>query len=537
MIATGAGQLVDNLDGTWTYTPAADDDTAVTFDYTITDGTDSVAGSASLDITPLNDAPVLDSAGITVSEGQSVTLSAADFGITDPDSAAFTFTPGSVSGGIFQLASAPGVSIASFTSAQLAGGLVQFVDDGNEVAPSFSVTVNDGTSNSNTLAATIGYMTTNDAPTTTPVTLTAIAEDSGPRVITQAELLGNASDVDGPALTATGLTITTGAGNLVDNLDGTWTYTPAAADESAVVFGYTVTDGTLSVAGTASMDITPAPAVATPVTAPVYPGWTAPPAIAAPATTPADLPSVAIVAESPAPSTSPAAETTIETDADSSDALATPRASETSRARSGIGVGHSGSGSTGGPDDYIDRVVEDAIVLDRLMADAAVVAAANAGPDATFRYSAIGVPATNAQTIAQLRTLLASFGMDISDTPAPSAPSGVIRIAAAPASTTDLPEDAGPQIDLSAAGAVRLTGVAMSTGVVLWALRGGGLLVSLIGAVPAWRNLDPLPVLAPEEDKPEWMVQDDEEAEPRDPASTRLRDAARIASAAAEFVL
>jgi hypothetical protein len=33
------------------------------------------------------------------------------------------------------------------------------------------------------------------------------------------------------------------------------------------------------------------------------------------------------------------------------------------------------------------------------------------------------------------------------------------------------------------------------------------------------------------------MVQDDEEAEPRDPASTRLRDAARIASAAAEFVL
>ena len=38
----------------------------------------------------------------------------------------------------------------------------------------------------------------NDAPVTTPVTLAAIAEDSGARLITQAELLANASDVDGP---------------------------------------------------------------------------------------------------------------------------------------------------------------------------------------------------------------------------------------------------------------------------------------------------------------------------------------------------
>ena len=40
-----------------------------------------------------------------------------------------------------------------------------------------------------------------------PVTLAAIAEDSGARLITQAELLANASDVDGPSLTATSLAI------------------------------------------------------------------------------------------------------------------------------------------------------------------------------------------------------------------------------------------------------------------------------------------------------------------------------------------
>ena len=39
----------------------------------------------------------------------------------------------------------------------------------------------------------------NDAPVASPVTLTAIAEDSGARIITQAELLAGVSDVDTPA--------------------------------------------------------------------------------------------------------------------------------------------------------------------------------------------------------------------------------------------------------------------------------------------------------------------------------------------------
>ena len=76
--------------------------------------------------------------------------------------------------------------------------------------------------------ATLDITPVNDAPTTSPVTLTAIAEDSGPRTITQAELLANAGDVDGDSLTATGLAISAGTGTLVDNGDGTWTYTPAA---------------------------------------------------------------------------------------------------------------------------------------------------------------------------------------------------------------------------------------------------------------------------------------------------------------------
>ncbi len=89
------------------------------------------------------------------------------------------------------------------------------------------------------------------------MTLAPIAEDSGARLITQAELLANAADVDGPTLTATGLTIATGSGSLIDNGDGTWSYTPALNDDTSVSFSYTVTDGSLSVAGSATLDITP----------------------------------------------------------------------------------------------------------------------------------------------------------------------------------------------------------------------------------------------------------------------------------------
>ncbi|MEE9335605.1 MAG: DUF4347 domain-containing protein, partial [Granulosicoccaceae bacterium] len=128
-----------------------------------------------------------------------------------------------------------------------------------ETTPSHSITLrvtdSGGLTHDETLTITVND--TNDAPTTTPVTLTAIAEDSGVRLITQAELLSNATDVDGPSLTATNLAIATGVGTLVDNLDGTWNYTPVLNDDTAVTFTYTVTDSLLTAAGTASLDITP----------------------------------------------------------------------------------------------------------------------------------------------------------------------------------------------------------------------------------------------------------------------------------------
>ncbi len=123
-------------------------------------------------------------------------------------------------------------------------------------ADSFTYTVTSG-GVTETATVTVNVTADNDAPTTTPVTLTAISEDSGTRLITQTELLANATDVDGPALTVTNLTISAGSGTLVDNGDGTWDYTPAANDDTSVSFTYTVTDGSLTAAGSATLDITP----------------------------------------------------------------------------------------------------------------------------------------------------------------------------------------------------------------------------------------------------------------------------------------
>ena len=91
-ISSGSGTLDDNGDGSWLYTPASDDASSVSFSYTITDdgSTDgvadsqSIAGTAVLDITPVNDVPngVLSISGSAVEDQ---TLIATTASISDPD--------------------------------------------------------------------------------------------------------------------------------------------------------------------------------------------------------------------------------------------------------------------------------------------------------------------------------------------------------------------------------------------------------------------------------------------------------------------
>ena len=151
-----------------------------------------------------------------------------------------------------------GVQAAVNGTVSLAAGIITFTPTANYFGPaSFTYTISDGNGGTATATVNITVTAVNDTPNTTPVTLAPVAEDSSPRLITQAELLANATDIEGGALTASGLAISAGAGTLVDNGDGTWTYTPAANDDTTVNFIYTISDGTGAVAGSASLDLTP----------------------------------------------------------------------------------------------------------------------------------------------------------------------------------------------------------------------------------------------------------------------------------------
>jgi hypothetical protein len=59
-------------------------------------------------------------------------------------------------------------------------------------------------------------------------------------------------------------------------------------------------------------------------------------------------------------------------------------------------------------------------------------------------------------------------------------------------------DDMGEQAELEhwASGSIAVGSFGLTVGYVLWLLRGGALLASLLSSLPAWRLIDPLPVLS-----------------------------------------
>ncbi|MGY0595771.1 tandem-95 repeat protein [Vibrio sp. JZG10] len=94
--------------------------------------------------------------------------------------------------------------------------------------------------------------------TNSPVTLSAVEEDSDPITITTEELLSNVNIDDADTLVITNVTIESGNGTLIDNSDGSWTYIPEADDDTEVSFSYDIIDDDGGVInGTANLDIKP----------------------------------------------------------------------------------------------------------------------------------------------------------------------------------------------------------------------------------------------------------------------------------------
>ena len=180
-----AGNVTYDHDGTETTTDS--------FDFSLSDSGEDAAtpttGTFNFTITGVDDAPVMTNNLLTINEGQTVTIGTSDIDAVDPEGDALAFTVTGVTGGQFELVSAPGTAVNSFTRAQVAGGQVQFVHDGGESAPTYRVEASDGLLNSGPQVATITFTNVNDDP---------INAGSLPLSITVAEDL--LSDVDFSAL-------------------------------------------------------------------------------------------------------------------------------------------------------------------------------------------------------------------------------------------------------------------------------------------------------------------------------------------------
>ncbi|RUM02060.1 cadherin-like domain-containing protein, partial [Rhizobium chutanense] len=104
----------------------------------------------------------------------------------------------------------------------------------------YTIKMSNGTLSVGTLTVVINGI--NDAPVLsgTAATLAAGTEDTA-YTFSTADLLAGFTDVDGDPLSVSGLTANHGA--LVDNNDGTWTFTPVANYNGPVSLSYNVTDG------------------------------------------------------------------------------------------------------------------------------------------------------------------------------------------------------------------------------------------------------------------------------------------------------
>ncbi|AFZ02477.1 DUF4347 domain-containing protein [Calothrix sp. PCC 6303] len=179
-------------------------------------GVSSQSDTASISVTPVNDAPTISTNSLSLSEGGSVVLSSSNINATDPDniSTELTYTASSITGGQFELVATSGVAITSFTQAQINSGAVRFVHGGGETAPSYSLIVNDGSLNSGSSTVAIGTFTNvNDAPTISTNALSV--SEGGSVVLSNTNINATDPDTTPAQLTYTASSISGGQFELV----------------------------------------------------------------------------------------------------------------------------------------------------------------------------------------------------------------------------------------------------------------------------------------------------------------------------------
>ncbi len=254
VIQTGHGTLMNNGNGTVSYTPAANFNGSDSFTYTVSDSVGNISNKATVTITvtAVNNAPVANNDSYSLNNNTSLNVAAPGVlgNDTDIDSATLT-----------------AVLQSSTTNGSLnfkTDGSFIYVPNANYAGTdSFTYVANDGAASSNVATVTITVIapppppTSNVAPLANDDTATVNKNTRRTSYTVTFSLTANDSDKDGnlnPASVA--ITVNPVKGSLINNGDGSVTYQPFAGKSGRDTFYYTVSDSLGVVSNTARVTIT-----------------------------------------------------------------------------------------------------------------------------------------------------------------------------------------------------------------------------------------------------------------------------------------
>jgi VCBS repeat-containing protein len=237
--AKGTVTITNTATGTFTYTPNANATGSDSFTFKVNDGTsDSNVATVSVNITPVNDAPVSNNQTVTTPED---TVYTGTLTASDVDGNALVYSV--VAQGTKGTVTITNTSTGAFT----------YMPNANaNGADTFTFRVNDGTVNSNTATVTVNITPVNDAPIANNQTITTPEDTVFTGILT-------ASDIDANTLTYSVVAQgTKGTVTITDTATGAFTYTPNLNATGADTFTFRVNDGTVnSNTATVTVNITP----------------------------------------------------------------------------------------------------------------------------------------------------------------------------------------------------------------------------------------------------------------------------------------
>ncbi len=234
-VDVGYGTVTLNENGTVTFNPDENWNGTESFEYTISDGTDTATATATIDIDAVNDPPVAVDDSATTNEDTPVTLNLLE---NDSDLDGDTLTVTQIDGQNVNPGDTVDVGYGTVTLNE--DGSATFTPDQNwNGTETFEYTISDGTETA-TATATIDIDAVNDPPVANDDSFSG--EEDSPITFTAQDLLGNDTDADGDTLTITSFEQPDN-GTITDNGDGTFTFTPDADWNGQTDFNYTITDG------------------------------------------------------------------------------------------------------------------------------------------------------------------------------------------------------------------------------------------------------------------------------------------------------